>query len=402
MMQSGAASNIAAATTLGKLTSAASAAELCLSGTFGQLSDAFGRKPLMLFAPMVCALARCMVVAYPVVPILIAVRFVTNLMVPIFWLSYNAAIADSLANDTTQLAIVSSRVQAAMGLGYSLSTLLGGWLTAIDVRLAYAASSCLGLLVASCVAFGLTETLALERRKPLILKRVNPFVFLGLFQRGALGRRFSIIFVLQSAVNGMGDLWQVLARELRGWGAAQCGTFGSFAGLATMLGTLITGPGMRRLGPRGFTVASSTASAAASITLGTTTSTSAAFASIAPMAFGAGKIQPTNARLANLAELQGVPQGQLAAERSTLTAVVRVLSPSLYAALFAFGATHGCVALPFYLSASFLLLSAVVSLTVPKSDWGQPRKVESGAEGGSPLDKAVERRVVDPPEVKTK
>jgi len=65
---------------------------------------------------------------------------------------------------------------------------------------------------------------------------------------------------------------------------------------------------MRRLGPRGFTVASSTASAAASLTLGATSSTAAAFGSIMPMALGAGKAQPTNARLANLAEEQGVPQ----------------------------------------------------------------------------------------------
>jgi DHA1 family tetracycline resistance protein-like MFS transporter len=384
MRQAGAASNIAAATTLGKLTSAASAAELCLSGTFGQLSDAFGRKPLMLLAPMVCALARLVVVAYPVVPVLIGVRFVTNLMVPVFWLSYNAAIADVLADDTTALAEVSSRVQAAMGLGYSLSTLLGGWLAAIDVRLAYAASSCLGLLVACFVYFGLPETLAPSRRKPLALKRVDPLIFVGLFRRGALGRSFSLIFVLQAAVNGMGDLWQVLARELRGWGASTCGSFGAVAGMATMLGTLATGPGMRRLGPRGFTVFSSAASAAASITMGATTTTPAAFASIAPMALGAGKAQPINARLTNLAEMQGIPQGQLAAERSTLTAVVRVLSPSLYAGLFAFGARRGCVALPFFLSSGLLLLSAAAALSIPADEWGQQRKPQGDAPAGGP------------------
>jgi DHA1 family tetracycline resistance protein-like MFS transporter len=398
MLQTGAARNIAAATTLGKLTSAASAAELCLSGTFGQLSDAFGRKPLMLFAPTVCALARLAVVACPTVPVLIGVRFVTNLMVPVFWLSYNAAVADVLAEDTTSLAVVSSRVQAAMGLGYSLSTLLGGWLTAIDVRLAYAASSCLGILVASFVYFGLPETLSDSRRKPLVLRRVDPLVFLGLFRRGALCRRFSLIYVLQAAVNGMGDLWQVLARELRGWGASMCGTFGAVAGLATMLGTLATGPGMRRLGPRGFTVFSSAASAAASLTLGSTTSTPAAFASIAPMALGAGKTQPINARLANLAEQQGVPQGQLAAERSTLTAVVRVLSPSLYAWLFSFGARRGCVALPFYLSAGLLLLSAAAALSVPAADWGQPRKPQGQPSDGSPSDAPAGGAEAAPPD----
>jgi len=51
--------------------------------------------------------------------------------------------------------------------------------------------------VALFVSFGLTETLSPSRRKPLTLQRVDPFVFLGLFRRGPLARRFSLIYVLQ-------------------------------------------------------------------------------------------------------------------------------------------------------------------------------------------------------------
>jgi hypothetical protein len=92
--------------------------------------------------------------------------------------------------------------------------------------------------------------------------------------------------------------------------------------------------GMRKLGPRRFTAAANGASAVASLVLGHATTSAAAFGGVFPMALGAGKTQPTVARLATLAAEQGVPQGQLAAERSTLTAVVRVISPALYAGLF--------------------------------------------------------------------
>ena len=39
---------------------------------------------------------------------------------------------------------------------------------------------------------------------------------------------------------------------------------------------------------------------------------------------GAGKAQPVSARIVNLATQAGVPQGALAAERSTLNAIVKV------------------------------------------------------------------------------
>lgn len=41
-----------------------------------------------------------------------------------------------------------------------------------------------------------------------------------------------------------------------------------------------------------------------------------------------GKGQPVSARIVNLATEAGVPQGALAAERSTLNAIVKVGAPS--------------------------------------------------------------------------
>lgn len=372
MQQQGLAS---AAMTLGQLASASAAAELCLSGTFGKISDAIGRKPLLLASPAVAVIARAaVVVAGPHVPVLIGARFFTSLAVPMYWLSFQAAIADVWGTNTTKLAVLGSRVQAAMGLGYAVSSALGGVLAARDVRFAYAASCLLGAGVVASVGLGLRETLAPAKRRPLTKLALastvqNPLLFISLFRRGALMSRLSLLLLVHAAVNGMGDLWQVLARELRGWGAAQCGQFAAVAGLASMGGTLLTSPGMAWLGKRGFTVAASASSAGASLVLGHATTTPAAFAGVAPMALGAGKTQPITARVTTLAEEMGVPQGQLAAERSTLNAFVRVLAPSIYAALYTFGASRGVVALPFYFSAALMALAATLALSVPKHQW---------------------------------
>ena len=51
-----------AATTTGYLLSLAGLVEVCLSNSFGRLTDAIGRKPILLAAPAVAVAARAVVV----------------------------------------------------------------------------------------------------------------------------------------------------------------------------------------------------------------------------------------------------------------------------------------------------------------------------------------------------
>ena len=359
----------AVALLLGRLGSASALFEVLLSNSFGKLSDAIGRKPIMLAAPAITVAARFMVVLSPRLPVLIGARLITTLVVPVYWLAYQAAMADSFGRNTTKLAIVGSRVQAGMGLGYAISSLIGGPLAARDVRYAYVASCTIGCCVLGCIAFGFRETLQASRRVDFAWKGSSPLGFRNLFRRSRLSAKLNLCLVCQSLTNGMGDLWQVLARELRDWGAAQCGRFAAVAGLASMLGTLLTGPSIRRLGARGHTVASTSASAASALVLGQATSNAVAFGGVVPMALGAGKNQATSARITNLGEELGVPQGQLAAERNTLNALIKVIAPSFYASLFAFGVRNGVLGLPFYATAFLMLVSAAIALSIPAAQW---------------------------------
>ena len=87
----------------------------------------------------------------------------------------------------------------------------------------------LGLLLHPCESLLLLRELRLRSLLPL---DPHPLAFLQLFRRGMLATKLNLVVVCQSLTNGMGDLWQVLARELRGWGAAQCGRFAAMAGVA--------------------------------------------------------------------------------------------------------------------------------------------------------------------------
>lgn len=354
---------------LGRLGSASALMEVLLSNSFGKLSDAVGRKPFMLAAPAITIAARSMVIFNPTLPVLIGSRLITTLVVPVYWLAYQAMMADAYGNNTTKLAVVGSRVQAGMGLGYAIASLAGGPLAQRDIRLAYAASCTAGLCVLGCISLGLRETLTRSRRTKFQWRGGSPLAFVNLFRRSLLSAKLNLVVLCQSLTNGMGDLWQVLARELRGWGPAQCGRFAALAGVANMLGTLLTGPSLRMLGARGHTVATTCASAASATVYGGATSNALAFSGVVPMALGAGKGQATSARITNLGKQLGVPQGQLAAERNTLNAIIKVIAPSLYAWLFAVGARRGVKGLPFYATAALMLVSAGIALSIPTHKW---------------------------------
>lgn len=353
---------------LGRLGSASAFAEVMLSGSFGKLADAIGRKPILVCAPAITVAARALVVLNPSLPVLISTRLVTTLVVPIYWLAFSASIADCYGRNATQLAIVGSRNQAAMGFGYAISSLAGGWLAAKDIRYAYFASCILGCCVLACHLLLFRETLPASRRIRFKWSGSSPLSCIWLFRRGALSAKLNSVVLLQSVTNGMGDLWQVLARELRGWGADQCGRFAALAGISSMLGTLLTGPSIRKLGPRGHTIAATAANAATSCVLATT-SNAIAYGGVVGIGLGAGKGHALSAKIVNLGHELGVPQGQLSAERNTLNAIIKVVAPSLYAWLFAVGTSYGVLGLPFYATAFLLACSALLAASIPADLW---------------------------------
>ena len=353
------------AVVLGRIGSTSALLEVVLSGSLGRYSDRVGRKPLLLAAPLVTIIARSLVVLKPDVSVLVAARLVSSFAVPVYWLAFQASVADVYGGDATRYAVLGSRIQAAMGLGYAVASLVGGRLAARDVRLAYGASAFLGCCVLALVSSApetrpASKITTTEKRPPAF----QPLAFRRLFMRGPRFARLNAVVLLQSLTNGMGDLWQVLARELRQWGAAQCGRFAAAAGCASTLGTLLTGPSIRLFGPRGHTVATTGCAAASSALLGKATTDVAAYSALGPMALGAGRSHATSARIVNIGTSLGVPQGQLSAERNALNALIKVVAPTLYATLFTFGSKRGAIGLPFFVTSALLASSALLAATI--------------------------------------
>ena len=61
---------------------------------------------------------------------------------------------------------------------------------------------------------------------------------------------------------------------------------------------------------------------------------------------------------------------------NTLNALIKVIAPTLYAWLFAFGSSHGVLGLPFYSTSALMFLSAAIAASIPAGMWTQssPRR----------------------------
>ncbi len=215
----------------------------------GNLSDHFGRRPVLLLALGGMAIDYLLLALAQTLPLLFIGRAVSG----IFGGSYapaQAAIADS--TDAGDRARNFGYVSAAFGVGFVLGPAIGGLLGSLGDRAPfYAAAALAGLNM----LYGLTvfpETLAVVNRRRFDWRRANPL--------GALRAARAAPGML--AVTGVLILWQIASMVYPltwsyyaiakfGWSSAMIGISLAVVGLTIAFSqTLITGPAVKRFGER--------------------------------------------------------------------------------------------------------------------------------------------------------
>ena len=175
----------AAAVEGGRLTFAYAAMLFLVSPLIGGLSDRFGRRPLLILAiasfaldNLICALAPSLAWLY-LGRLLSGISGSTGPVI-------GAYVADTTAPD--ERAGRFGRVGMAFGAGFMLGPALGGLVGELSPRAPFLAAALLAL-VNACVGWAfLKESLPVERRRPLDIKRSNPFGALR-FIAGVAGHR---------------------------------------------------------------------------------------------------------------------------------------------------------------------------------------------------------------------
>ncbi|MCF2869709.1 MFS transporter [Octadecabacter sp. G9-8] len=197
----------------------------------GSISDAYGRKPVLIAALTV-----------------LAIDYVIMAMAEVFWVLLIGRILAGIAGATyttatAYIADISSpgeraarfgMVGAAFGIGFVLGPAIGGiaaeWHITAPFWIAAAMS-------AANVLFGLfvlPESLAEEKRRPIAVRDFNPFkAIIGAFKVPGLAIPLVCLFIFEFANMVYPTLWAFFTRELFGWSTLLIGV--SLAGYGVML-----------------------------------------------------------------------------------------------------------------------------------------------------------------------
>ena len=231
----------------GWMFAAFSIGQFAFSPLMGNLSDRFGRRPLLLLAIFGLGLDYLFSALAPSIFWLFVGRVIAGICGSSYVIA-NAYIADVTAPQDRARAF--GMVGAAFGVGFVLGPAIGGVLGEFGPRVPFyaaAAISALNLIYGWVV---LPETLPPEKRRAFEWRRSNPFGALKVFRRyhGVLPL-CAVLFVYFAASAVYPAIWPFWGMAKFGWSEAVVGlTLAAFGIVTAVFQGLVTGPVVVRFG----------------------------------------------------------------------------------------------------------------------------------------------------------
>lgn len=322
----------------------------------GNLSDRYGRRPILLVSLVVMALDYIVMAVASTIWLLFLGRLIGGIT------AATQSTAMAYMADISKPEEKSANfglIGAAFGIGFVLGPLIGGVLAVYGTRAPFYAAAVLAFANFAFGYFVLPETVTDKIRRPFSWKRANP---LGAFKHvGALpGLKpmLLLMFVYGVAFFVYPAIWAYYGQERFGWGPGMVGVSLAVYGIAIALfqGVLIR-PILRKIGERNAVIYGLLAEVAAFVFLGVVTVGWMALAFTFVAAFGAIAGPALQGIMSQTAEdnQQGELQGTLAA----INSVAVIFAPLIMTQTF-FYFTHGDA--PIYLPGAPFLLSAVLTV----------------------------------------
>lgn len=215
---------------IGLLTFVYATMQFIFASIMGNLSDQYGRRPILLISLFGFAIDYVIMAFAPT----IAWLFVGRTIAGICGASTSTAtayIADVSTGD--KRAANFGLVGAASAIGLIFGIALGAYLSAINLKLPFIAAGGFAFANALYGLFVLPESLALEHRRKFEWKRSNPFSsLLRIYKKqpalAGLLSATAIVYIAQKAVE---YLLATFLYEKFNWTPASVGTLGIFVGL---------------------------------------------------------------------------------------------------------------------------------------------------------------------------
>jgi len=223
----------------GWLTAVYAVMQFAFSPLIGNLSDRFGRRPVLLCSLLGFSADYLFSAFAPTIWWLFVGRIIAGITGASFTTA-SAYIAD--ISEPEKRAANFGMVGVAFGLGFIIGPAIGGVLGKYDVHYPFIAAAALALLNAAYGYFILPESLPIEHRRPLELKKSNPFDTLIKLSRykAVIGLAVSL-FLVYFAVQSVQSVWTFYTMDKFRWNETWVGYSLAFVGLliAVVQGGLI-------------------------------------------------------------------------------------------------------------------------------------------------------------------
>ena len=324
----------------------------------GNLSDRFGRRPVLLASIAMLALDYVILALAGTIWLVVAARLLTGAASSTMGAA-NAYLAD--ISTPEQKARRFGLVGAAFGMGFVLGPAIGGLLAEFGTRAPFWAAAAVCALNLALGAFFLRESLPPDRRRPFALARANPFgAFRHIGRLPGMGRFLGIYGLHEFAFFVFPACWAYFGIARFGWTPGQVGLSLALYGVsfAVVQGGLV-GPAVRLLGRRGAMLVGVGAGIVSLAILSVVDSGALALMLIPLSSMGGLVLPAVRAELSDrVAETQ---QGELQGAMASIRALGLIAAPLVFTTTFA--VFTGAGAWAFWPGAPFAL-AAVLNLGV--------------------------------------
>ena len=220
----------------------------------GNLSDRFGRRPILLASLSVMFLDNLLLALAGSLLMLFAARIIGGIASATH-ATASAALADM--SKPEEKAANFGLVGAAAGIGFVIGPLFGGLLGVYGPRAPFYAAAVLALANLLLGMAVLPETVTERIRRPFEWRRANPFGGIRQISRmQGLGRMLVVIFIANIAFFVYPAIWAFFGTERFGWDSRMIGYSLALYGLAfTLVQALAVRPVVALLGERRTVIA---------------------------------------------------------------------------------------------------------------------------------------------------
>jgi DHA1 family tetracycline resistance protein-like MFS transporter len=345
----------------GVLATAFAAMQFLFGPVVGNLSDRYGRRPVMLAALAVMAVDYVIMALADTVWLLLAGRLVAGIAASTY-ATAGAYIADVSA--PADRAKNFGLMGAAFGVGFVLGPLLGGLASLIDTRAPFWAAGAIAALNLTLGWFVLPESLPADRRRPFSLARANPLAaFRAIGRLPGLRRFLVLMFVFTVAMTTYPAIWSFYGAERFGWDGWWIGVSLALYGLSlAVTQAVLVQPAIRRWGEMRTAGYAMALDAVAFLFYGFVTSGLWALV-FTPVTALSGVAGPAlQALMANATpdDQQGELQGVLAAVAAVASSVAPLVLTAVFYQFTRPGAPVYAPGAPFLLSAVLMVLCVVI------------------------------------------